>query len=224
MPSSPRRARCTPSRTARLVQSVPHGTHPRQKASECLPAGHALHLRHSRGCPGRFRVPLGTLVTHAPGNSTSKRAPRLPVVAIVGASTPSSPDAVALARDLGGALKRAGMHLVCGGRVGIMEAVCQGFASVEGPGMSIGILMASDGADANDWLDVVLPTGLGFARNALVAQAGDVVLGVDSGAGTLSELALAWWPAVGPAPRGRLASEDRRCTPRRQTPRPCRGA
>lgn len=118
--------------------------------------------------------------------------PRLPVVAIVGASTPSSPGAVALARDLGEALKRAGVHLVCGGRVGVMEAVCEGFASIEGPGMSIGILMASDGADANDWLDVVLPTGLGFARNALVAQAGDVVLGVDGGAGTLSELALAW--------------------------------
>ena len=161
MPSSPRRARCTPSRTARLVQSVPHGTRPRQKAVECLLAGRALHLRQSRGCPGRFRVPLDDLVPHSSSipMPMPTPTPRLPVVAIVGASTPSSPGAVALARDLGEALKRAGVHLVCGGRVGVMEAVCEGFASIEGPGMSIGILMASDGADANDWLDVVLPRG-----------------------------------------------------------------
>jgi len=99
---------------------------------------------------------------------------------------------VSLARDLGAALKRAGFHMACGGRTGVMDAATEGFASAEGPGLSLGILMATDGSDANDWLDIVLPTGMGFARNALVAQAGQVVIGIDGGAGTLSELAMAW--------------------------------
>ncbi|MGB1699961.1 MAG: TIGR00725 family protein [Nannocystaceae bacterium] len=117
---------------------------------------------------------------------------RLPVVSIVGASTPTTPSATVLARDLGAALKRAGFHMACGGRTGVMDAVSEGFANAEGPGVSLGILMATDGSDANRWLDIVLPTGMGVARNALVAQAGHVVLGIDGGAGTLSELAMAW--------------------------------
>ncbi len=51
--------------------------------------------------------------------------------------------------------------------------------------------MATDPADANPFVDVVVPTGMGHARNALVAQS-DAVIAVGGGAGTLSELAFAW--------------------------------
>ena len=49
----------------------------------------------------------------------------------------------------------------------------------------------SDRAEANAWVDVALPTGLGEARNALVARAADAVVAVGGGYGTLSEIALA---------------------------------
>ena len=136
-------------------------------------------------------LPVLAWLNSAMGDLNPLRA-RRPVVAIVGASEPSTDPALTLARTLGARIKRAGLHLACGGRVGVMDAVCEGFQRAEGPGVAIGILMSSDGSDANPWLDVVLPTGMGVARNALVVQAGDVVLGVDGGAGTLSELAMAW--------------------------------
>jgi uncharacterized protein (TIGR00725 family) len=46
-------------------------------------------------------------------------------------------------------------------------------------------------AEANEWCQVVLPTGLGHARNALTALAGECVVAVGGAAGTLSEICLA---------------------------------
>lgn len=48
-----------------------------------------------------------------------------------------------------------------------------------------------DVADANPWVDIAIPTGLGHGRNALVARS-DAVIAIGGGAGTLSEMALAW--------------------------------
>jgi uncharacterized protein (TIGR00725 family) len=53
------------------------------------------------------------------------------------------------------------------------------------------VLPGHDAGDANPFVDVAVPTGLGHARNQIVAH-GDAVLAVGGGAGTLSELALAW--------------------------------
>ena len=41
-------------------------------------------------------------------------------------------------------------------------------------------------------MDIILPTGIGLTRNSLVVQAGDVCIAISGGAGTLSEIALAW--------------------------------
>jgi uncharacterized protein (TIGR00725 family) len=57
--------------------------------------------------------------------------------------------------------------------------------------MTIGILPTYDKDSANYWVDVVIPTGLGHARNNLVAATGDGVIGVGGSWGTLSELAIA---------------------------------
>ncbi len=55
----------------------------------------------------------------------------------------------------------------------------------------MGILPTYEHDAANDYLDVVLPTGLGHARNALVAAAGEAVVCVAGATGALSEVALA---------------------------------
>jgi uncharacterized protein (TIGR00725 family) len=92
----------------------------------------------------------------------------------------------ATARTLGAILGERGHEVVCGGRGGVMKAVCHG--ATEMGGHTIGILPGEDSEDANPYVDTVLVTGLGNARNVLVVLNGDAVIAVDGGPGTLSEL------------------------------------
>lgn len=96
---------------------------------------------------------------------------------------------IRLAEAVGEALSLAGETLVCGGRGGVMEATCRG--AKRGGGTTIGILPGNDVAEANQWVDYAIPTGLGEARNALVVASGAAVIAVGGGFGTLSEIALA---------------------------------
>ena len=77
--------------------------------------------------------------------------------------------------------------LVSGGLSGTMKAVCSGFKT--GGGLTIGIIPSYDKKDANEFVDVVVPTGMGLARNVLVVKAADVVVALPGEAGTLSEIA-----------------------------------
>ena len=77
--------------------------------------------------------------------------------------------------------------MVCGGLSGTMEAVCKGFKA--GGGMTIGVLPGYDKGDANAYVDIPIPTGLGLARNVLVVKTADVVVAFPGEAGTLSEIA-----------------------------------
>ena len=70
-----------------------------------------------------------------------------------------------------------------------MEAACRGARAAGGT--TIGILPGSDRSAANPFVDVAIATGLGEARNALVARAGDAMIAIGGGYGTLSEIALA---------------------------------
>ena len=56
----------------------------------------------------------------------------------------------------------------------------------------IGILPGLDATDANPFVDIALPTGLGLARNVLVVASADAVIAIGGRSGTLSEIALAW--------------------------------
>lgn len=118
---------------------------------------------------------------------------RRPVASVIG-SHGASDEAVAAAEALGTALVDAGFRIVCGGRGGVMAAVCRGAhaSAAYAEGTTVGILPGDDAAAANAWVDVALPTGMGQARNLLVVLGGDVVVAVQGAAGTLSEIALAW--------------------------------
>jgi uncharacterized protein (TIGR00725 family) len=94
-----------------------------------------------------------------------------------------------LARAVGREIARGGAVLVCGGRGGVMAAAARG-AAEEG-GVVVGVLPGYRHREGNRYLSVVLPTGLGHARNALVAAAGDVLIALAGEHGTLSEVALA---------------------------------
>jgi uncharacterized protein (TIGR00725 family) len=90
---------------------------------------------------------------------------------------------------VGRELGSRGVVLVCGGLGGVMEAACGGAKGAGGT--TIGILPGSDRSDANRFVDIAIPTGLGEARNALVVRAADAVIAIGGGYGTLSEIALA---------------------------------
>lgn len=96
--------------------------------------------------------------------------------------------------ELGRELVQAGYTIVCGGVRGFMEAVCKGAHTAEGYtyGCTVGILPGETKDEANEYVDVVIPSGMGWARNQLIVNAADVIVAVAGGAGTLSELAYAW--------------------------------
>ena len=114
---------------------------------------------------------------------------RPPQVTLVG-DAEASPAACAAAERIGSFCARHGLTLVTGGRGGVMEAASRG-AAEEG-GLVVGILPSAHFAEANPWCSVVVPTGIGWTRNSVNALAGDVVVAIGGGAGTLSELAYAW--------------------------------
>lgn len=90
---------------------------------------------------------------------------------------------------MGAELARRGAIVVCGGGGGVMEAVCRGARSEAG--MTVGLLPGTDRAEANAYVDVALPTGIGEMRNMLLVRASDAVIAIAGEFGTLSELAFA---------------------------------
>lgn len=113
---------------------------------------------------------------------------RPPRVAVAGAGA-ADPELTAAAEEVGRRLAEAGAVLICGGLGGVMEAAARGCA--EAGGLTIGILPGADAEAANPHIRVPLPTGLGEARNTLVARTGDAMIAIGGHWGTLSEVALA---------------------------------
>src|SRR5919202_1145039 len=58
-------------------------------------------------------------------------------------------------------------------------------------GTTIGILPGEDRAAANEWVDHVVVTGIGHARNLAVVGSGDAVIAVGGRWGTLAEIGFA---------------------------------
>lgn len=129
---------------------------------------------------------------HAPD---ARPEARRPVVAVIGAGGAISDDLDRLAADVGARAMEAGLRIVTGGLGGVMTAVSRGarLSPSWAEGRILGFLPSYDRRTANPFVDVaLLPTGLQIGRNVLVVAAADVVIAVGGGAGTLSELAIAW--------------------------------
>jgi uncharacterized protein (TIGR00725 family) len=86
-------------------------------------------------------------------------------------------------------LAEAGAIVVTGGCGGVMEAASKG--ARQAGATTLGILPGRDRREANDWVSVAVPTGMGEARNALVVRAADGLVAIGGAWGTLSEIALA---------------------------------
>lgn len=110
------------------------------------------------------------------------------IIAVIGGAQPSSRE-TRLAEEVGRELARRGVALVCGGLGGVMEAACKGARS-EG-GLTIGILPGDKREAANNYVQIPIVTGLGYARNIAVVKTAQAVIAVGGSYGTLSEISHA---------------------------------
>lgn len=93
-----------------------------------------------------------------------------------------------IAENLGAALANVGLQLMCGGKNGVMEASAKGH--LEAGGRPIGLIPEDDWTEANPYISIPIASGIGKARNVLLAQACPVLIAVGGGYGTMSEMAF----------------------------------
>ena len=117
-------------------------------------------------------------------------ANRKPIIGVMGGSV-CDDNINKWAYRVGQLIAEHGAIVLCGGGSGVMEAVCQG-ASDHG-GLTIGILPGSSFRETppNDFVAIPIYTGMSDGRNSINAKSSDVVIAIDGGAGTLSEIGLA---------------------------------
>ena len=90
------------------------------------------------------------------------------------------------AYETGREIALAGAVLVCGGLGGVMESACKG--AKESGGTTVGIIPQEEFSYANEFCDIVLCTGIGYARDFIVASSADGIIAVGGGGGTLIEM------------------------------------
>jgi uncharacterized protein (TIGR00725 family) len=132
-------------------------------------------------------------------------------IGVIGSGDDVPQDVLDAAEEVGRGVAEAGCVLICGGRGGVMQAACRG-AKAAG-GLTVGILPGLDREDANPYVDVAIPTGLGFAlRNAIIVRSSDALVMLRGEVGTLSEAVLAYQhgkPLVAIEPTGGWAGRLR---------------
>jgi len=95
-----------------------------------------------------------------------------------------------LAYEVGVEIAKSDSVLITGGLGGVMSAASHGAHDTHG--LTVGIIPQDDAAMANEFCDIVIPTGIGLARDFLNALTADGVIIVGGGSGTLSEVCAAY--------------------------------
>ena len=94
------------------------------------------------------------------------------------------------AYEIGKEVAKKGAILLTGGLGGVMEAASHG--AKDTGGFVVGIVPKDEKSQANPYCDVVIATGLGYARDFLTAYSADAIILVEGGAGSLIEAAVAY--------------------------------
>ena len=111
------------------------------------------------------------------------------IIAVIGGETCTEREG-AIAYEAGLAIARRGHTLLCGGRGGVMREACRG--AKDSGGLTVGVLPGEDTSDMNEFVDIPIVTGLGFARNTIIARTADALVAIGGRYGTLSEIAFAF--------------------------------
>jgi uncharacterized protein (TIGR00725 family) len=111
-----------------------------------------------------------------------------PVIAVIGGRR-AEKSLLAEAEEAGRLIAGKRAVLLCGGLGGVMEAASKGAQSAGG--LTVGILPQNDSKSANQYIDIPIATGLGIARNVIIARSADGLIAIGGEYGTLSEIAFA---------------------------------
>jgi uncharacterized protein (TIGR00725 family) len=95
-----------------------------------------------------------------------------------------------IAYDVGKEVALSGSVLLCGGLGGVMEAACRG--AKEANGTTVGVIPQDNFSFANQFCDIVICTGIGFARDFIVATSSDAIIAIGGGIGTLIEMSVGY--------------------------------
>jgi len=112
---------------------------------------------------------------------------RKAIIGVIGGANPSEKGRD-LAYDVGRLVAQHGAVLVCGGLGGVMASASQGCA--EAGGDVIGILPGGSADSANPYVTLPIATNMGHARNVIIAHTADVLIAIEGGHGTVSEIAI----------------------------------
>ena len=101
-----------------------------------------------------------------------------------------TPELEKLAYETGYEVAKSNSILITGGLGGVMKAASRG--AKENNGLTVGIIPQNDMSEANEFCDVVIPSGIGLMRDFLNALSADGVIAIGGGSGTLSEICASY--------------------------------
>ena len=101
-----------------------------------------------------------------------------------------TPELEKIAYDTGSEVAKSNSILITGGLGGVMKAASKG--AKKSGGLSVGIIRQNDNSEANEFCDIVIPSGIGLMRDFLNALSADGVIAIGGGSGTLSEICAAY--------------------------------
>lgn len=109
------------------------------------------------------------------------------IIAVIGGAE-ASDEHLKIAEEVGSLIAKRGAVLITGGMGGIMTAASKG--ARQSSGLVIGILPTTEKESANPYVDIPIVTGIGHARNFIIARTCDCAIAIDGKYGTLSEIAF----------------------------------
>lgn len=110
------------------------------------------------------------------------------IIGVIGAANASEQEK-RTSQEVGVLVAERKCFLLCGGMGGVMEAACRGAKSAGGT--TIGILPGPESSSANRFIDIPVVTGMGEARNVIVAKSSHSIIAIGGSFGTLSEISFA---------------------------------
>ncbi len=112
-------------------------------------------------------------------------------ILVIGHNTKGcTPEHEKIIYDVGSEIAKSDSVLITGGLGGVMTTASHG--AKDAGGLTIGIIPQDDASEANEYCDIVIPTGMGLSRDFLNALSADGVIIVGGGSGTLSETCAAY--------------------------------
>ncbi len=115
---------------------------------------------------------------------------RIQILVVGNNENGSTPETNKLAYETGIEIAKSGSVLITGGLGGVMQAASRG--AKEAGGITVGIIPQNDPSFANEYCDIVIPSGIGLARDFLNALSADGIIIIGGGSGTLSETCAAY--------------------------------